>query len=210
MNKNCDQHVRKIRKFYIGTKQRCVGAKKKKKKKRERAQVSMFSLVSQPPSSHGRSMGSMVNSCILQCGLAKIITKQLGIYSHHSLMVLLKGARPAVSQSDAWARSGQLYMFACGCKQCINTSHKTTRFWRGRDSSCTCRPNTVFRWVWTFRRGRLYLKPNTNSGKIPSLQLHGMTFTKFITVTFTKAREGIWCKSQSFTRKSLRVGVFQN
>ena len=37
MNKNCDQHVRKIRKFYIGTKQRCVGAKKKKK--RERAQV---------------------------------------------------------------------------------------------------------------------------------------------------------------------------
>ena len=26
MNKNCDQHVRKIRKFYIGTKQRCVGA----------------------------------------------------------------------------------------------------------------------------------------------------------------------------------------
>ena len=36
-------------------------------------------------------------------------------------MVLLKGARPAVSQSDAWARSGQLYMFACGCKQCILT-----------------------------------------------------------------------------------------
>ena len=102
----------------------------KKKKKRERALVSMFSLVSQPPSSHGRSMSSMVNNCILQCGLAKIITKQLGIYSHHSLMVLLKGARPAVSQSDAWARSGQLYMFACGCKQCINTSHKTTRFWR--------------------------------------------------------------------------------
>ena len=127
-----------------------------------------------------------------------------------NFMVLLKGARPAVSQSDEWARSGQLYMFACGCKQCINTSHKTTRFWRGRDSSCTCRPNTVFRWVWTFQRGRLYLKPNTNSGKIASLQLHGMIFTKFITVTFTKAREGIWCKSQSFTRKSLRVGVFQN
>ena len=126
---------------------------KKKKKKRERAQVSMFSLVSQPPSSHGRSMGSMVK---MQCGLAKIITKQLGIYSHHSLMVLLKGARPAVSQSDAWVRSGHLYMFACGCKQCINTSHKTTRFWRGRDSSCTCRPNTFFRWVWTFRRERLY------------------------------------------------------
>ena len=78
---------------------------KKKKKTRERAQVSMFSLVSQPPSSHGRSMGSIVNSCILQCGLAKIITKQLGIYSHHSLMVLLKGARPAVSQSDAWVQS---------------------------------------------------------------------------------------------------------
>ena len=63
MNKNCDQHVRKIRKFYIGTKQRCVGAKKKKKKKkRERAQVSMFSLASQPLSSHGRSMGSMVKA----------------------------------------------------------------------------------------------------------------------------------------------------
>ena len=180
MNKNCDQHVRKIRKFYIGTNS-AAWVRKKKKKKPERAQVSMFSLVSQPPSSHGRSMGSMVNSCILQCGSAKIITKQLGIYSHHSLMVLLKGARQAVSQSDASVRSGQLYMFACGCKQCINASHKTTRFWnRSWQLAALAGQTPSSDESWTFWRGRLYLKPNTNSGKIASLQLHGVIFTKFI------------------------------